>query len=85
MLEPREYSQRLGVLAHAQLQSALDRFDLGELLSAEAAPGGLFGQNVMLTTSRGGYVLRGNPHAGQLERERYVAGIITDRTSVAVP
>jgi aminoglycoside phosphotransferase (APT) family kinase protein len=85
MLEPREYSQRLGVLTHAQLQSALDRFDLGELLSAEAAPGGLFGQNVMLETARGRYVLRGNPHAGQLERERYVAELIKERTTVAVP
>lgn len=85
MLEPREYSQRLGVLTHEQLQAALDRFDLGELRAAEAAPGGLFGQNVMLETSRGPYVLRGNPHAGQLERERYVAELITERTTVAVP
>ena len=85
MLEPREYSKRLGVLTHEQLQAALDRFELGLLLDAEPAPGGLFAQNVMLETTQGGYVLRGNPHEGQLHRERYVAGIIHARTHVPVP
>lgn len=84
MLEPREYSKRLGVLTHEQLQAALDRSDLGLLLDAQPAPGGLFGQNVMLTTAKGGYVLRGHPHEGQLDRERYVAEIIRARTSVPV-
>jgi aminoglycoside phosphotransferase (APT) family kinase protein len=85
MLEPREYSKRLGVLTHQQLQAALDHFDLGLLLDAEPAPGGLFGQIVLLTTANDGYVLRGNPHEGQLERERYVAEIIHARTRVPVP
>ena len=85
MIPPREYSQRLGALTHAQLQAALDRFELGALIAAEPAPGGLFGQNVMLTSSAGEYVLRGNPHAGQMERERYVASVIRERTSVPVP
>lgn len=85
MLEPREYSKRLGVLTHEQLQAALDRFDLGVLVGAEPAPGGLFGQNVMLTTTKGDHVLRGHPHEGQLDRERYVAGIIHARTRVPVP
>ena len=85
MIEPREYSQRLGVLTHEQLQAALDRFGLGELIAAEAAPGGLFGQNVMLTTSSGAFVLRGNPHAGQMRHEHHAARVIRERTCVPVP
>jgi hygromycin-B 7''-O-kinase len=85
MLEPREYSQRLGVLTHEQLQSALDRFDLGRLIDAESAPGGLFGQIVLITTSTGGYALRGHPHPGQIQRERYVAELIATGTRVPVP
>ncbi len=82
----REYSQRLGTLTAAQLQQALDRFDLGELLDARAAPGGLFGQNVLLTTSRGGYVLRGSPHYdGQFEKERCFSRIVCERTAATAP
>jgi aminoglycoside phosphotransferase (APT) family kinase protein len=86
MLEPREYSKRLGVLTHAQLQAALDRFGLGELRAAEPAPSGLFGQNVMLTTTRGAWVLRGAPWpAWQLRLERAAAEWIHTRTSVPAP
>ncbi len=58
----REYSKRLGVISDEQLQAALDRFGLGRLIAAEPAVGGLFGQNIMLTTSTGEYVFRGAPH-----------------------
>jgi hypothetical protein len=85
MLEPHEYSKRLGVLTHEQLQAALDRFGLGRLIDAESAPGGLFGQIVLITTSSGRYALRGHPHAGQIQRERYVAELIATRTQVPVP
>ena len=82
----REYSQRLGTLTAAQLQAALERFDLGELLDAQPAPGGLFGQNVLLTTSRGGYVLRGAPHYdGQFEKERYFSRMVHERTAANAP
>ncbi len=86
MLEPREYSKRLGVLRHEQLQAALDRFALGELIAASPAPSGLFGQNVMLTSSSGEYVLRGAPWpAWQLPHERYIAEWIHTRTPVPAP
>jgi hygromycin-B 7''-O-kinase len=82
----REYSGRLGVLTDVQLQSALARFGCGTLLAAESAPGGLFGQNVFLTTTTGKYVLRGNPHYdGQFERERYFCGLVHDRTEARAP
>ncbi|MEX0784400.1 MAG: phosphotransferase [Dehalococcoidia bacterium] len=58
----RKYSERLGVISDEQLQAALDVFGLGRLVSAEPALGGLFGQNIMLTTTAGEFVFRGAPH-----------------------
>lgn len=82
----REYSQRLGVLTAAQLQAALDRFDLGTLMEAQPAPGGLFGQNVLLTSTAGEYVLRGAPHYdGQFEKERYFSCMVHERTEANAP
>lgn len=85
MLESRQYSKRLGVITPEQLQAALDRFDLGELRDAAPAPGGLFGQIILLTTSTGDYAFRGHPHPGQLRRERYVAELIHERTRAPIP
>jgi aminoglycoside phosphotransferase (APT) family kinase protein len=82
----RQYSQRLGVLTGAQLQAALDRFDLGRLVEARPASGGLFGQNVLLTTTSGEYVLRGKPHEpSQFPTERFFAEIIHERTTAPGP
>lgn len=82
----REYSQRLGQLTGEQLQAALDRFSLGTLLDAEPATRGLFGQNVFLTSTLGRFVLRGCPHTdSQLPKERFVARLIHERTSVPAP
>ncbi len=82
----REYSQRLGVLTVDQLQAALDRFDLGTIVDARTVPGGLFGQNVLLTSSNGAYVLRGAPHYdGQFEKERYFSRVVHERTQAHAP
>jgi aminoglycoside phosphotransferase (APT) family kinase protein len=82
----REYSQRLGTLTGAQLQAALDRFDLGELADARPAPGGLFGQSVLLTAASGGWVLRGCPHYdGQFEKERFFSRMIHKRSGADAP
>lgn len=82
----REYSQRLGVLTAEQLQAALTRFDLGELIDAQPAPGGLFGQNVMLSSTAGEFVLRGAPHYdGQFEKERYFSRVVHERTQANAP
>jgi hygromycin-B 7''-O-kinase len=78
-----EYSQRLGVLTGAQLQGALDRFDLGQLLGATRVRDGFSGQNVFMTTTQGEYVLRGRPHYGwQFSRERFFAQVIHEETDV---
>ena len=82
----REYSKRLGVLTHAQLQAALSRVDLGELLDAEAAQGGLFGQNVMLRATSGDWVLRGSPYSlRQFPSERCYSRLIHERTETEAP
>jgi aminoglycoside phosphotransferase (APT) family kinase protein len=86
VLAPREYSKRLGVLTHAQLQDALDRFDLGALIDAQPVSGGLFGQNVFLTTTHGQWVLRGAPHYdGQFQKERFFSRLIHEETDADAP
>jgi hygromycin-B 7''-O-kinase len=71
LLEPRKYSERLGVIDPGQLFEVAEMFELGEVISAEAMAGGLFGQNLALTTTEGDFVLRGNPHGHvQLTKER---------------
>ncbi len=82
----RRYTERLGTLTRGQLQAALDRFDLGELVDAEPLDQGLFGQNIALRSARGAWVLRGRPHyEGQLEKERFFARLIHERTDVPGP
>lgn len=77
---------RLGQITNEQLQAALDRFDLGQLLSAEAIPFGLFGQNVLLTTDRGRYVLRACSHyPWQFPKERFFAKLLHERSDVPIP
>jgi aminoglycoside phosphotransferase (APT) family kinase protein len=85
-LEPRAYSQRLGVIDGAQLQRACDLFDLGTVEQAEPASAGLWGQNIILSTTNGRFVLRGNPQsAQQFSKERVVAAAVNARSSLPVP
>jgi len=81
-----EYSQHLGGLSHDQFQAALDRFDLGELVSAQPIPFGNFGQNVFLTSTKGDYVLRGKPHyPWQFPKENLLTQLLYEHTPVPVP
>ncbi len=85
-LEPRKYSERLGVIDPGQLFEVAERFDLGEITEAEPATTGLFGQNIFLTTSKGRFVFRGHPHGHvQLTKERRVADFIDSHSSLPVP
>ena len=86
LLEPRKYSERLGVIDPGQLYEVAEMFELGEVLSADPMPGGLFGQNLALGTTEGEFVLRGNPHGHvQLVKERRVARFIDERSSLPAP
>src|SRR5439155_9911686 len=82
----RDYSLRLGVLTGQQLQAALARFELDGLVDAQPAQGGIFGQNVFLSSTKGEYVLRGKPHYDwQLPAERFFAKLIHERSKVPAP
>jgi aminoglycoside phosphotransferase (APT) family kinase protein len=55
-------------------------------VDAEPVPGGLFGQNVFVRSTRGEFILRGAPHFDwQLAKERFVARLIHERTSLESP
>ena len=81
-----DYGHRLGRLTGAQLQAAVRRFDLGRLISAAPIPGGLFGQNVHLSTDSGAWILRGCPHYDwQLPKEHFFAREIASRSTIPAP
>ena len=82
----REYSKRLGDISDEQLQKALSCFNLGDFLSAEPIPFGLFGQNLFLTSTVGEFVLRGVPHYDwQFPTEQFFIEQLYDKTRVPVP
>src|SRR6185436_2497727 len=82
----REYSQRLGTISDEQLQGALSYFDLGEFLSAEPIPFGLFGQNLFVTSTVGEFVLRGVPHYDwQFPSEKFFTELLHIKMHVPVP
>lgn len=79
----------LGAISDGQLQAALDRFDLGRLRLAWPLTDGLFGKNLALDTTSGGWVLRGDPWPAdsdaQFRREAYFAGAIAAACPVPAP
>jgi hygromycin-B 7''-O-kinase len=85
-LESRKYSEHLGVIDGKQLQQACDLFDLGTVERAEPPSAGLWGQNILLSTTKGEFVLRGKPQSPQqFPKERVVAAEIHARSSLPVP
>ena len=86
ILDPRHYSEALGVIDGEQLHRACDLFDLGEVVRAAPASAGLWGQNILLSTTTGEFVLRGNPQTpAQLAKEQLVAEEINRRSPLPVP
>lgn len=86
------YSERLGAIADAQFDAALRRAGLGAFVAATPAPGGLFGQNVFLTSTTGEHVFRGAPHwwngarndAWQFPKEQLYARLLAGAAKVPV-
>ena len=79
-------SERLGSPTRAQLQAALDRFDLGRLVDVRPTTAGLFGQNAFLTSDSGEWVFRGGPHwPWQFAKERFFCERLNQSTSAPVP
>ncbi len=82
----RKYSERLGRISDEQFQATLHRFDLGTFLYAEVIPFGSFGQNVFITSTKGDFVLRGDPHfPWQFPTEQFYVQQLHEHTQVPVP
>ncbi len=74
------------MLRPAQFQAALTRFGRDQFDGAVRITGGLFGQNVFVTSTTGAYVLRGKPHdVWQFPAERFFARLLHERARVPVP
>jgi len=85
-MSAKVYSQRLGSIADEQFQAALARFDLGKFLRAEPIPFGNFGQNVFVSSDKGEFVLRGQPHFWwQFPTEQFYTRLLHEQTDVPVP
>ncbi len=81
-----ETSKRLGPISYVNLSRALRRFELGDLITVEPVPIGLFGQNLFVTSSAGEFVFRGAPLGpAQFPTERFFTRLLHERTSVPVP
>lgn len=82
----KSYSERLGIISNAQIQQALDRFNLGVLKDTALVKEGLFGQNFFVTTDQGEYVVRGVPHYDwQFPSEQFFANQLHQFTHTPVP
>ena len=82
----RKYSERLGVIDDRQFEAALARMGLGDFVRAEPISGGLFGQNVFVTSTMGDWVLRGVPHYDwQLPAEQFFCELLHTRTRTPAP
>jgi hypothetical protein len=80
------YSKRLGEIEEQCFQTAVEKMGLGDLVSVEPIPYGLFGQNVFLNTTTGQFVFRGCPHGpGQFAYERFMAERLHAETTTPVP
>ncbi|WP_321166926.1 phosphotransferase [Oceanobacillus kimchii] len=79
-------SKRLGEVKNSQLQSMLDKYDLGKLLTSSKTEHGAMGQTMFVTSTKGNFVLKGNPlYPGQLVEEKFFIDNIDNRTNVKVP
>lgn len=79
-------SNKLGKITNNQLQLMLNRFNEGKLISSERTMNGVMGQTMFVTSTHGGFVLKGNPlYPGQFLEEQYFVENIHNKTSVVVP
>lgn len=79
-------SNKLGIINDDQLQSMLNKFNLGKLISSKKTAHGAMGQTMFVSSTEGEYVFKGNPlYDGQLVEEKFFVENIDKRTNVTVP
>ncbi|MDR9855382.1 phosphotransferase [Paenibacillus sp. VCA1] len=79
-------SNSLGSIAAGQIQSMLDRFHLGELISSERTAEGVMKQTMFIASTAGEYVLKGNPvYEGQWVEEKFFVEGLHEISGVPVP
>ncbi|MGE7925040.1 phosphotransferase family protein [Viridibacillus arvi] len=79
-------SNKLGDITNDQLQQMLNQHNLGELISAIKTENGAMGQTMFVHSSKGEFVLKGNPlFPGQFEEEQFFVNNISKCIDVTVP
>lgn len=79
-------SNKLGLINDKQLQSVLDKFKLGKLISSKSTDEGAMGQTMFVSSTEGEYVLKGNPlYSGQFMEEKFFIDNVNSRTNIPVP
>lgn len=79
-------SNKLGEVTEEQLQSMLDRFQLGRLLSFRKTDQGAMCQTLFVSSLAGEFVLKGNPlFLGQFLEERHFIEYLDQHTDIPVP
>lgn len=79
-------SNKLGDITNEQLQQMLNQHNLGELISAKRTDNGAMGQTMFVHSSKGDFVLKGNPlFPGQLKEEQFFVNNISKCSNISVP
>lgn len=79
-------SNKLGIINDDQLQSMLDKFNLGKIISSKKTANGAMGQTMFVSSTEGDFVFKGNPlYTGQLVEEKFFVENLNKRTNVSVP
>lgn len=79
-------SNSLGLVSEPDLQRALDHFNLGELVHFHRTAEGVMGQTLLVQTTEGEFMLKGNPlYNGQFQEEQFFAEQLAARTTIPVP
>ncbi|MGE7919133.1 phosphotransferase family protein [Viridibacillus sp. NPDC093762] len=79
-------SNKLGDITNEQLQQMLNQHNFGKLISSKKTDNGAMGQTMFVHSSKGEFVLKGNPlFPGQFEEEQFFVDNISKCIDVPVP
>ncbi|MCY9166527.1 hypothetical protein [Bacillus atrophaeus] len=74
-------SNKLGIINDDQLQSMLDKINLGKIISSKKTANGAMGQTMFVSSTEGAFVFKGNPlYTGQLVEEKFFVEELNRRT-----